>query len=59
MENKFELKKCLKLVREINLQLSSIYKKKINNKYFTKKDFQIDPVTKLDLKSESEASLGS
>ena len=30
-----------------------IQKNKINTKYKTKKDFQIDPVTKIDIESEN------
>jgi len=33
--------------------LNEIYKKKINKKFKSKKDFQIDPVTKLDILSEN------
>ena len=45
-------KKFLKPINESFKELTALYKKKINRKYKTKKDFQIDPVTKLDIKSE-------
>jgi len=46
------LAKGLKLIKELHIQLEFLFKRKINKKYFTKKDFQIDPVTKLDLQTE-------
>ena len=52
MKNKSTISECLKLIKELHIQLEALYKKKINNKYTTKRDFQVDPVTKLDLKTE-------
>lgn len=43
------LKPIFKSLRDLNF----IYKKKISKNYKTKKDFQIDPVTALDIKSEN------
>ena len=34
-------------------ELKPLYKKKLNTQYKTKKDFQIDPVTKIDLETEN------
>ena len=44
--------KYLKEIKKIQKELSALYKKKIKREFRTKKDFQIDPVTKLDIKSE-------
>ena len=43
------LKPIFKSLRDLNL----VYKKKINKNFRTKKDFQIDPVTALDIRSEN------
>ena len=45
-------KKFLKPINESLKELSILFSKKLNRQYKTKKDFQIDPVTKLDIKSE-------
>jgi|TARA_B100001964_G_scaffold181228_1_gene200378 myo-inositol-1(or 4)-monophosphatase len=45
-------KKFFKPINESLKELSILFNKKINRQYKTKKDFQIDPVTKLDIKSE-------
>tara|TARA_Y100001970_G_scaffold248048_1_gene317286 strand:- start:169 stop:954 length:786 start_codon:yes stop_codon:yes gene_type:complete len=52
MNKNLQLKKSLKLIREIQVKLDYLYKKKISRKYVTKKDFQIDPVTNLDIQTE-------
>ncbi len=44
--------KFLKPINESLKELNTLYKKKINRNFRSKKDFQIDPVTKLDIKSE-------
>ena len=46
-------KKFLKPISESLKELSLLFNKKINRQYKTKKDFQVDPVTKLDIKSEN------
>ena len=46
-------KKFLKPVNESLKELSLLFNKKINRQYRTKKDFQVDPVTKLDIQSEN------
>ena len=45
-------KKYLKVISKIKKELNNLYKKKLTRKFKTKKDFQIDPVTKLDIESE-------
>lgn len=45
-------KEFLKPIFDSKKILEKIYKKKLNLNFKTKKDFQIDPVTKIDLKSE-------
>ena len=52
MNKNLQLKKSLKLIREIQVKLDYLYKKNISRKYVTKKDFQIDPVTNLDIQTE-------
>lgn len=42
----------LKVIHKINNELGLLYKKRMNRSFKTKKDFQIDPVTKLDIVSE-------
>tara|TARA_B100001123_G_C15313648_1_gene1025320 strand:- start:1927 stop:2703 length:777 start_codon:yes stop_codon:yes gene_type:complete len=44
--------KYLKVIEIINKNLNNLYKKRISKNFKTKKDFQIDPVTKLDIDSE-------
>ena len=46
-------KKFLKPISESLKELNLLFNKKINSQYKTKKDFQVDPVTKLDIKSEN------
>jgi fructose-1,6-bisphosphatase/inositol monophosphatase family enzyme len=46
-------KKFLKPISETLKELNLLFNKKINSQYKTKKDFQVDPVTKLDIKSEN------
>ena len=43
----------LKTINESLKELNILYKKKINKNFRSKKDFQIDPVTILDIKSEN------
>lgn len=45
-------KKYLIIIHKIKKELTNLYKKRINREFKTKKDFQIDPVTKLDVDSE-------
>ena len=42
----------IKLVFKIKSKLNILFSKKNNLRYSTKKDFQIDPVTKLDISAE-------
>ena len=44
--------KYLIIIKKIQKELATLYKKKIKREFKTKKDFQIDPVTKLDIESE-------
>ena len=48
MIDKFFFLPITESLKELNI----LFKKKINRHYKTKKDFQIDPVTKLDIRSE-------
>ena len=45
-------KKFFNPINESLKELSKLFNRKINTQYKTKKDFQIDPVTKLDIRSE-------
>tara|TARA_A100001015_G_scaffold65096_1_gene71962 strand:+ start:596 stop:1387 length:792 start_codon:yes stop_codon:yes gene_type:complete len=51
---KFKINRAVKLIESINIQLNKKFLNisKNNKTYKTKKDFQIDPVTKLDLDTE-------
>ena len=48
-----QTKKFLRPINESLKQLNILYKKKINKNYKSKKDFQINPVTKFDISSEN------
>ena len=51
--NFMQIKDFLRPINESLRELNIIYKKKKNNNFKSKKDFQIDPVTKLDILSEN------
>ncbi len=52
MTKSFPYSNYLLILNEIKIKLEKLYKKKYSSKYKTKKDFQVDPVTEIDLKSE-------